>query len=333
MSSFSLSAARAVVALTFLSSAAAQAVSVSPATGSATFSWGLSAENLVSQTFNYKNGDSPNEVFSSGGLQSVNSGGVQASVNAWADPVAGSFKSINSVQMSGDTPINTSVSSTRLDMSDKVRVTGPGAEATLSITIDYDTTFSGLGMVPFDRVQQIEHFMEANSSRNVSASYQISNPDYDPSAQCVDYGSDGIYCPPEASPMRTVSKSADNSLSRTWVLGGAQGVYSYGDAENQRYTGQLQLNMMVPTNVDISLNFVLNSGAQCFHLANCDLVTDASHSDYIGLSVGDGFTFTSASGFQYLGLAASVPEPATMWLMMMGLAGMALMMRRRNHLS
>jgi PEP-CTERM motif len=330
MSRLCLSAARAALALSVLASAAAQAVTLAPAPGSATFSWGLSAENLVSQTFNYKSGELPNEVFTSGGLQSVSSGNVQASVNAWADPVAGAFKAITSVQMRGDTPINIADAYARLDLTDTVRVTGPGATATLSITMDYDTTFSGLGMTPFERYEQISHFMQADSSRYVSASYVISNPDFDPAAQCIDYGSDGVYCPPEAQPLRSITESAGKTLFREWALGGPQGVYSNGDAENMRYTGQVQLNLVVPTNVDVALNFQLYNGARCFHLANCDLVTDASHSDHIGLTVGEGFAFSSASGFQYLGLAAPVPEPTTLGMMLLGLSGMALAVRRRR---
>jgi hypothetical protein len=327
LSRFPSVARHTAVAICLLTSAAAQAVLAIPAEGAATFSWGLSAENLVTQSYNYLGNDSPFGTFSSGGLQTISSDGVQASVNAWADPTSGLFKSITSVQMSGSTPINIAESYARLDISDTVRVTGPGATATLSITMDYNTTFSGLGMTPFERYQQISHFMQVDSSRYVSASYVMANPDYNPAAQCTDFGSDGIYCPPEAQSTITVNQSAGKDLFREWALGGSQGVYSNGDAENTTYTGQVLLQLVVPTNVDISLNFQLYNGARCFHLANCSLVSDASHSDYLGLVVDEDHVFTSAAGYNYLGLAAAVPEPNAAVLLLAGLSAVGLLRR------
>lgn len=327
MSRFPSVARHAALAISLLTSAAAQAVMADPAAGSATFSWGLSAENLVTQNYNYLGNDATLGSFTSGGVKSINSDGVQASVNAWADPVSGLFKSITSVQMSGTTPINIAESYARLDMSDTVRVSGPGATATLSITMDYNTTFSGLGMTPFERYQQISHFMQVDSSRYVQASYVTANPDYNPAAQCTDYGSDGIFCPNEALSTITISQSAGKDLFREWALGGPQGVYSNGDAENTTYTGQVLLQLVVPTNVDISLNFQLYNSARCFHLADCSLVSDASHSDYIGLSVDDGYAFTSATGYRYEGLAAAVPEPTTPMLLAAGLTALGLLRR------
>ncbi len=327
MSRMPSAARHAAIAVALLTSAAAQAVTTDSPGGSATFSWGLTAENLVTQTYNYRGSDYSQNPLSSGGLQTINSGGVQASVNAWADPTSGLFKSITSVQMSGSTPINIAESYARLDISDTVRVTGPGDTATLSITMDYNTTFSGLGMTPFERYQLISHFMQVNSSRYVQASYVTANPGYDPAAQCTDFGSDGIFCPPEAQSTITVNQSAGKDLFREWALGGPQGVYSNGDAENTSYTGQVLLQMVVPTNVDISLNFQLYNGARCFHLANCNLITDASHSDYIGLSVDSGYVFSSAAGYSYLGMAAAVPEPNAAVLLVAGLSALGLVRR------
>ncbi|TAK91628.1 MAG: PEP-CTERM sorting domain-containing protein [Aquabacterium sp.] len=309
---------------------AALSLAATAAHAQATFTWGLSAEEMASQTYNYASAPSPYDTFTTGGVQSVTSGQVAASVNAWADPTTGMFKSITSVQMSGDTPINIAESYARMDIYDTIRLTGPGATARLTITLDYDTTFAGLGMTPFQRYQQIDHFMQADSSRYVSAEYTVANPDFDPNATCTDYGSDGISCPLEAMPTLTKSQSASKDLFREWALGGPNGVYSNGDAENGRYTGQTVLTFDAPTNTDIALNFQLYNGSRCFHLANCSLSTDASHSDYLGIKLEDGVSFTSANGYQYLGAPSAVPEPSALLLLSTGGLLLLNLQRRRR---
>jgi PEP-CTERM motif len=315
-----------IASATLCLSQAVLAVSVAPAP--AQLAWGLSAENISTQTFNYKSSDFSQGALSSDGLQSINSDGVIASVNAWADPVAGVFKAVNSVQMTGTVPTSISESYARLDMGDTVRISGPGALATLTLTMDYDTTFSGLGLTPFERVGQISHFMQVDSSRYMSVSYTADNPFYDPNAQCEDFGSDGVFCPPEAQQKLTYTASADKSLFKEWALGGPNGVYSNGDVDNGRYTGQVSLTLQVPTGVDVDLSFTVYSGARCFHLANCALTTDASHSDYIGLRLDQGYSFASANGYRYLGTAAAVPEPSGFILAGLGLVVAGVSARR-----
>nr|WP_255719506.1 PEP-CTERM sorting domain-containing protein [Pelomonas sp. P8] len=63
-------------------------------------------------------------------------------------------------------------------------------------------------------------------------------------------------------------------------------------------------------------------------MGSCTLTSDASHSDYLGLVAPQGFS--SASGYQYLGLAAAVPEPATAWMGLAGLGLIAGVLRRRR---
>jgi len=310
--------------------AAALGLTSASAQAEAVFSWGVSAEEMASQTFNYLSAPSPYDTFTSNGTQTVVSGAVSASVNAWANPETGLFKAITSVQINGSTPIDIAESYARLDVYDTIRLSGPGATARVTITLDYDTTFSGLGMTPFPRYNQISHFMQVDSSRWVAAEYVIANPDYDPSATCVDYGSDGIYCPIEAQETLTVRQNAGKDLFREWALGGPNGVYGNGDVENGRYTGQTVLSFEAPTDTDIRLNFQLYNGSRCFHLGSCDLSTDASHSDYLGIQLEQGVSFTSESGYRYLGTAAAVPEPSTLVLAALGsLAVLGLRHRRQ----
>lgn len=107
-------------------------------------------------------------------------------------------------------------------------------------------------------------------------------------------------------------------------------MYSNGDAENRNYSGQVTLTAVVPTNVNIRVDLNFYNGLTCFHLANCNLVNDSSHSDYVGLDLEDGFTFNSAHGYQYMGKVAAVPEPSTLTLMGMGLLTVFAMHRRRK---
>ena len=89
------------------------------------------------------------------------------------------------------------------------------------------------------------------------------------------------------------------------------------------------LSMLVPTNVDINLNFQFHTNARCFNLADCALSADASHSDYMGIALDSGYSFTSANGYQYLGVPAAIPEPSTVLLMLAGLVAMGGVVRRR----
>lgn len=310
-----------------LLAAALVAVAASAAQAETTFHYAAGAEEISTWTLNYLDPDViTSGPFTTGGLQTVSSGAVSASLNAWADPVSGLFKSYTSVNMSGAQATNIAYASVRLDVVDTLRFSGPGSTVDVTFSMNYDTTFSGLGMTPFQRVGQISHFMQTWSDRSVSLTYQVANPTYDPTATCPG-GEMG--CPPETQQFNTVSEYAGKTLFKEIALGGPNGIYTNGDADNGHYSGVVTLTATVPTETDITMSYFGFNYSTCFHLANCTLESNALHSDYLGLKV-EGGTYASASGYQYLGMAAAVPEPAAYAMLGAGLGLIGLVARRRS---
>lgn len=306
------------------------ATMVAPSAGSVSFNWYLTAENSDTQTFEYVNSGDADPVFSSGGVRTAQSGNVIATVSATVDPYNGVFKSNNTAQTgSASRPVNIAESSTRLDLNDTLRISGPGATTTVTFRMSYDSVFSGLGLSPFDAGDLAPHFLQADSSRWASLSYQLPNPAYDPNAECTGSG-ELTECGIETVPFFTQTSNNGVQLFREWAQSERGFVYSNGDAVNGRYTGEVLLTMEVPTDVDLTLSYTVFNSARCFRLSNCDVGVDASHSDHIGLELNPGYTFVSASGFAYKGLAAAVPEPTSMGLMLAGLLGMAVVASRKR---
>lgn len=296
-----------------------------------TFAFGVTAENHHTSSYVYQYPEAQTSgVLSTGGPLLAQSGQVSAMVNAWADARTGMFKAITRADIAdvGQRPTDIAEAYARLDLTDTLVFGGAGATATAEFRLSYDTEIGGLGFSAFAREGQLSHFQQVWSFRSLTLSYEVANPAFDPHASCIDYGSDGLYCPPETQPFLTIEKSVGNEQFREVALGGPDGIYTNGDAVNGRYTGTEMLTLAVPTGVEVRLSYTAYSTARCFHQAFCALVNDATHSDYLALVAPQGFS--SASGYQYLGVAAAVPEPATAW---MGLAGLALLVglsRRRR---
>ena len=319
---------RRAAVLALIGGAFVQGVAFAAPGDGVTFNWGLSAEEIESWTLNYLAPGETDAPYSTGGLRTITSGTVSAGVNAWVDAESGTFKALTTAT-TGDAGRPTSIAESyaRLDLADTVRISGPGATTTVTFRMSYDSQFSGLALSPFERVNQISHFLQADSSRYASLSYRTPNPAYDPAATCTGEG-EMTQCGIETIEYFTTSDSAYKDLFREWALGGPNGVYGNGEVNNGRYTGEVLLSLVVPTGVDLTLNYTVHQNARCFHLSNCDVGVNAMFSDHIGLELEDGYTFTSDLGLRYEGLAPAVPEPETLALMLAGVAGLFLARRR-----
>lgn len=294
-------------------------------------SFGALAEENTAHLATYNLGsDDSGVLLTTGGVQSAQAGNVNATINAWANPVTGLFKSIASVNINGENPVDIAQAYAGFNMTDTLRFSGAASTVNVNFTMNYDTVFSGLGIDAFPVTDQLSHFMHAWSARNVSLSYEAANSNYDPLATCQNLGGEGEYCPPETQQILTVNHSGGKDLFREVAINQGYGVYTNGDEGNGHYTGQVVLSVTLPTNVDISFSYMAINSVECFHLATCSLFSDASHSDYLGLQLADGASFVSANGYQYQGVAAAVPEPETYAMLIAGLALTGLISRRRK---
>jgi hypothetical protein len=260
---------------------------------------------------------------------------VQSTVNAIANPTTGMFKAKTTANIATiGQPVHSAGSFASLELHDSVVFSGPGSSVNVSFTMSYDTEFSGLGFA-FPRSDTLNHFQQMYSVRSLNLSYSKINPYYDPGATCTDFGSDGVYCPPETQQYITHTDADGKSLYRTVTMSDHNApldiVYTDGPTDNGHYTGQVVMSLILPTNEAISLNYFAHSSARCVGFSECAILNDASHSDYLGITLENGASFTSANGYQYLGLAAAVPEPETYALLMAGLGLIGSVVRRRKN--
>ncbi|MCV2355978.1 PEP-CTERM sorting domain-containing protein [Paucibacter sp. B2R-40] len=292
----------------------------------ASLSFSLGVESSSTQEFKYLSSSDLPVSFNSG-LQTISVGNAKASLQAWANPSTGMFKSIVSAEVGpGLAPINTANAYASFNLGDTLRFTGPGDKVQVSFSLSHDTVISGMDAQQFSAYEQIDHIIRAGSRNSLSLNYSVANPNYDPAATCIDYGSDGMYCPPETQQTLHISEykggetGGQFEYQRNYWTGVRQ-VVRFGEGDGH-YTATHTYTFELPTNVDISLGYSASNNAECYHMANCSLLSDASHSEYFGISV-QGGSFTSASQYQYLGLAAAVPEPESALMLLAGLLGLA----------
>ncbi|MDT9000414.1 PEP-CTERM sorting domain-containing protein [Paucibacter sp. APW11] len=299
----------------------------------ATLSFSAGVENGLTQQYAYLDSSALPPTLNSG-LQHIATSDGSATLQAWANPNTGAFKSIVTASVGSGLPTSTAYGYASFNLSDTLRFSGPGDTVQVSFTLSHDSVLSGMDQQQFSAYQLIDHLVRAGSNRSLSLNYTIANPSFDPNATCIDYGSDGMYCPPETQQTLNINENANSDVSgqveyqRNGQTGARQVVrFGLGDGH---YTATDTYVFTLPTNVDISLGYRAWTTAECYHMANCTITSDASHSDYLGLNIIGAGSFASSSQYQYLGLAAAVPEPSSAVLAFGGLVGLLAWRRRQG---
>lgn len=201
-------------------------------------------------------------------------------------------------------------------VSDTWRVSGPGAQVLVPFSIDLDFDFFN-SVAPGAGIYTGEMFRFAA---------QVRRP----------VGEDPEVLSPLLSTGLMVTHQIDESDVRAVVLDDT-GLQEYSSSGFLPRTWSRSYLLLLPTGVDLPVEFSLSTGASSSESRTPGNGIDAFHSAYLGLALPDGYSLWSEGGYSYRGLdpggpgggdPAPVPEPAS--LMLMG-SGLGLAARTLRH--
>jgi hypothetical protein len=264
--------------------------------------------------------------FSTNGVLSVQQGAASSSVLANADPVRGMLKSLASAQVANSSSPDHASATAGLFMRDTLRFSGSTPTVDVSFSLAWDTTLSGMDAAVQRPVDGSYWYKQATSSTLVGLSWLTPNPDWTPDTVCLP-GSE--WCMPQFN-YRSAQDGFELVSTFGWDYGG--GAARYG-ARDGRYTDSLTFTVTLPVDTDVQLYYEVKTEATCFHIFDCGVTVDASHSNYLSIAAGEGVSFNSVNSYQYLGrdgVPTPVPEPGTWALSLAGVAALLARTRRRR---
>lgn len=267
----------------------------------------------------------PNGVFTTGGLLSWQAGPAGASLSALADPTNGMFKSYVRAQVNAGGAHGSSSAQALFKLNDTLTFSGPGDSVEVTFDFHWDSVISGIDAAASERQGDAPFVPTRMFSSSQSMKFGSGS-----TSGTGDPCNGEPFCEFSGGPILTEPPRPVVEITG-WGVSGPDNV-RFDGLRDGHYSGGMTRSFTVAAGSSVDLVYVAQSSVQCFFTSLCDLTLDSSHSDYIGITLSPGASFSSANGYRYLGfdgVAAPVPEPATWALALLGLAAVALRSRRQ----
>lgn len=253
---------------------------------------------------------------SGGAFVTSSSAQAQLGLSSGPQAAAGADMNVGVLRSYSKVHTNPGAASAGVIVSDTWRVSGPGTQVLVPFSIDFDFDFFNF-VSPGEDVYTGEMLRFAALVRRPAGT--------DP---------DGLS--PFLSTGVMVTHQIDESDVRAVVMDDT-GLQEYSSSHLLPTTWSRNYLVLLPTGVDIPVEFSLSTGASSSASQTPGNGIDAFHSAYLGLALPAGYSLWSEGGYSYRGLAADepggddpapVPEPASLMLFASGLGLAARRLRK-----